>query len=288
MSNTVSYKILAIWLLCISFIVIFWLSPNEAQAILNKNERHRKQADAKKNFLVIAQAQTPPPQTDIQQQHPDKTAGQRPEQQDAAIKPAELILIILNFLLFLAVAIQAWIYRQQLKVMHGQLAVMKETLAETNRIFDLTERPIIIAKAATIQNIASNRPLSPIVTFANKGRTMAQEFNITIEIAAHKGYMYIFGFGDTGPRPRGGHILPAGDEMSIQGAPADEVTLDDEFYNSAMHGRESFMIHGKGNYKDLAGREYQIHHAFRFRPDAGFVPEPYPRPMSDQPEETNT
>jgi len=154
----------------------------------------------------------------------------------------------------------------------SQVKVMGDTLDETKRIFNLTERPVVIAISAEIEGgIAPNKPLRPKVTFANKGRTAAQHFNVTAEIAAKKGHAWIWGFGDTGIEPSGDMFIPANsDPQTVIGAPANAITIDDAFYNDVCYSREVFIIHGKGSYEDLAGQQYPIKYAFHFLPEYGF------------------
>jgi len=223
-------------------------------------------------------------------------------------------LVILQLLILVAIAIQAGIYGWQLRVMkaglsetrhlvehnkqaveamQGQLVamerqadhagtqaeVMRETLSETRRIFDLTERPVIVVESANIYNLGPNIPLSPTIVITNKGRTPAQNISVTLQIAAQAGFAYPFGFGDDKrwARPNFISFLAVGDRMLLQGAPADAITIDQDFYNRAVNDtKEFFMIHGKGTYEDLAGREYPIEYVFRydqtivgFRPDYG-------------------
>ncbi|HEY8187293.1 MAG TPA: hypothetical protein VIF64_14560 [Pyrinomonadaceae bacterium] len=185
----------------------------------------------------------------------------------------------LQLLILLAIAVQAYIYSGQWEAMQAQeqhmraqVKILKETLVETKRIFDLTERPIIVVTDCDIKGgLAPNRPLRPIVTFVNKGRTAAQRFRVTVEIAAKPTYIWWFGFGDTGKVPEGDYFLPAGDPMLLVGAPADAVTIDADFYKRVAEGKEEFVVHGNGSYEDLAGREYPIEYAFQFHADGGFA-----------------
>ena len=73
-------------------------------------------------------------------------------------------------------------------------------------------------------------------------------------------------------RPVAVAFLAPGDKVSVQGAPANAATLDTKFFNDAMAGKESFMIHGKGSYEDMTGHEYPIEYSFGYHPAAnGFV-----------------
>ena len=172
----------------------------------------------------------------------------------------------------------------QLDAMKEQASIMQESLAETRRIFDVAERPIIVATRADIEGgIGPNKPLRPKVTFVNKGRTAAQNFKVTTEIAAEEGAVWALGFGDTGIQPKGNLFLPANDDPQVViGAPAHAKTINGSLYNGVCDGREYFFIHGKGSYEDLAGKEWPIDYAFYFTNQYGFVPYPTQKRHDDK------
>ena len=190
---------------------------------------------------------------------------------------------LLNALIFAAIVAQVLIYRKQWRVMKKQWRVMKGAFAETRRVFHLTERPLVIAISVIVDNLAPNQPLRPKVTFANKGRTAAQKFRITTEIAAQVGSLWMFeafDFGKTGEASpsipqevsQGDWFLGAGDQITVISRPSAAVTLDEQSYNDfIITGRESFIVHGKGSYEDLGGTKWPIQYAFVFDPDVGFT-----------------
>jgi hypothetical protein len=133
----------------------------------------------------------------------------------------------------------------------------------------ILDRPYVVIESASIPGLAPNRPLSPVITIANKGRTPAQHLAMSLEIAAKPGFIWVLGFGkDSGRRPVGVAFLAPGDRVSVGGAPADAVTLDSKFFNDAMEGKESIMIHGQGTYEDMAGGEHPIEYSFGYHAQA--------------------
>jgi outer membrane murein-binding lipoprotein Lpp len=303
-----------------SFCVIFlFLTLYQTGPIVGRGSRD-EQGYAEKHILV-AQGTNPPVQPGMQQpERRDAREGADSEHHvtdNAASNALAWAAIVLNCLLLIIVYYQARTYKRQLDVMRQtqdvlsrqantleaqvaamenqttamreQLQVMRESLAETRRIFDLTERPVVIAVNARIDaGLTPDTPLMPAVTFANKGRTLAQDLRVTVEVAATRGAMYPFGFPDRGAHPTGGYLLPADGQIGITGAPVDAVTVDAEFLRSAGRGGEDFMIHGRATYRDLANREYDLRYAFRFDAiQAEFVQWPYPEPWPDRPQETN-
>jgi hypothetical protein len=173
---------------------------------------------------------------------------------------------LLSLCILVTVIVQAVIYFRQWEV-------MKETLTETRRIFDLTERPVVIAKSASVNDQVPDQPLNPKVTFANRGRTAAQKVEVTAEVAR---YWPAFGFIDTDANPTECLLLTADEEVTVSIAPADAVSLDRE----ALTSPDGLFIHGKGSYEDLAGRKYPIAYAFWYVPGYGFTRYPYPKQIT--------
>ena len=133
----------------------------------------------------------------------------------------------------------------------------------------IADRPYVVVEAAYVPDLVPNRPLSPVITIVNKGRTPAQHLAASLEIAAKPGFAWVLGFGkDSGRRPVSVAFLAPGDRVNVQGAPADAVTLETDFFNNIMAGKESFMIHGKGTYDDMTGKEYPIEYAFGYHAQA--------------------
>src|SRR5262249_2820506 len=214
---------------------------HSVRSLLHSKPEHR--VATKPN--PIAQSVTPSVESSVEQPEP-RDAAQRANSKHQVSEPLQWAAIILSFLLLLTAFYQARTHKQQLAVMSQHLQVTKDTLAETKRIFDLIERPLITARAATIPDMLPNQPLSPTVTFATKGRTIAQALRVTVEIAAERGgQFYPLGFPDRGARPYGGYVPAPDDELPIHGAPVDARTLDREFLGNVLNGQELFFVHGR-------------------------------------------
>ena len=65
----------------------------------------------------------------------------------------------------------------------------------TSTPLSIAERPYVVVESAYIPDLAPNKPLSPVITIVNKGRTPAQHLAMSLEIAAKAGMIYMFGFG---------------------------------------------------------------------------------------------
>lgn len=175
----------------------------------------------------------------------------------------------LSILVLAAIASQALIYHRQREVMERQWQVMDETLKETRRIFDMTERPIIIAWNASLPGfdagyVAGTR-VRPTVNFHNKGRTAAQKIKVTTEVAANPSHVYPWGPPKTDVQPQGDYFLGGNDTMSIEAAPAHAVAFEADFAKRILDGKEFLLIHGNGSYEDMAGREWPIEYSFQYR-----------------------
>ncbi len=133
----------------------------------------------------------------------------------------------------------------------------------------IAERPYVVVESAMLTDLSPNKPINAFITIVNKGRTPAQHVSLSLQIAAKAGTIYWLGFGkDDGRRPVNIAFLAAGDRVRVQGAPADDITLDAKFFDEAMKGRESLMIHGLGSYEDMAGTEYPMEYAFGYVPSS--------------------
>jgi hypothetical protein len=192
----------------------------------------------------------------------------------------------LNLLILFAVIVHAYIYVRQWDAMERSLKVAEDTLAETKRVFDMTERPIVIATNAILpgfdEQYTEGKRLQPQVSFRNCGRTAAQKVKVTTEVAAKPTMVYPWGPPITDRQPQGDWFLGAGEGTTIQAAPADAVSFEIEFFKGIWAGKECMLIHGKGSYEDLAGREWPIEYSFKHHPEGhGFIPHSHPK-ISDK------
>lgn len=227
------------------------------------------------------------------------------DHQEYAEKWFEPITILTAFLV-IGVAVTAYIYWRQLKemqktvaavagqgdtmkdqltamkaqegAMKGQLEVTRETLVETRRVFDLTERPIIIVEKATINALISNRPLIPVITIANRGRTAAKRLTITIRVFAKMNWDLTKEIPDSIPSPAHIHFLAAGGTIEINGHGDDAILLDGDLYRGIVAGNQFCVIYVSGTYRNLSGdREYPIdEYVFSYYAGVnGFAPHHY-------------
>lgn len=191
--------------------------------------------------------------------------------------------ITLSFVILIVTIAQSCIYQRQLDAMNKQVDLMNKQV----EIQSLAERPYIVVKSATIPNLVPTQPVNAVITIANRGRTPAQDLNITIEVAATPNTIYALGFPDTGARPADGLFLAAGDEISLENAPADAVTLNADYLSDVLNGKNFLMIHGKGTYKNLADIEFPVdEYCFYFSRHKQFIqcsPEMYGANNRDKP-----
>jgi hypothetical protein len=238
-------------------------------------------ATAQENQPAKAQPSAPAIEQPLTNQQATSRSGDAKPSPDK-IKKAEWVQIGINTFIALFIFWQAWTYHQQRRLMQRQLTamkrqlkVMRDTLNETKRIFDLTERPIVVVYNATILDFAPDRPLSATILLSNKGRTAAKNVSVFFRIAK-PGYLYgVYPEGEEYPFEL--PFLGAGDTESVTDAPANAITINGEMFKSIIDGREGLLVYGRGSYKDMAGRDFILDEfAFSYRPTAkGLTPDHY-------------
>lgn len=235
-------------------------APNDAQSAEAQQQERTAEVTAHQFIKPKAQRAKSDENTYERKGDPDRPFHSRDVEQFliwAHLKKHSFAIwlpVVLSTVVLIVIIVQAIIYKRQLNAMDKQVELMRRQLDAQA----VSERPYIIIKSAMIPNLVPNQPLSPVVTIANRGRTPAQDLNVTAEIAAQAGYIYVLGFPDAKVRPFIVPFLAAGDETGFEGAPADAVSLDSKFLDDAIDGKEYLIIHGKGSYKNLAGIEYPL------------------------------
>lgn len=190
----------------------------------------------------------------------------------------------LSTLVFVAIAMQVYIYRRQWRAMQGQLHAMKEqarimdeSLAETRNIATQSERAIEVSErnAKTAQDalyvserayigirniemsVGSNDEPSLTIIWINGGKTPAWHFRAepTLVLSAKQETGKINFMDDSYTTDISGSFLPAGAERARSYPPENGMRITEEVWQELRSGSKTLSVIGAAYYVDFSGRE---------------------------------
>lgn len=161
---------------------------------------------------------------------------------------------------------------EQRDIMQGQLDTANRHMTQTKELFDLAERPILVADSVK-DVVKFGQPIEPIVKIVNRGKTPATNIVLAFNISRPPAS---FTFDMAGATWVKTHLIAGGD--------SDDVIVDNEVekgsrplsvgeYEAVVRTEQKHIfVYGQGTYEDLSGNRYDLGKwAFRWSSKYGFV-----------------
>jgi membrane protein YdbS with pleckstrin-like domain len=143
----------------------------------------------------------------------------------------------------------------QLVINRHQWRTMREAMAQAERHFILSERPLFMVESVEAP-LTRCSVIHPKVTISNKGRSAAYEIKIFHELTEPlKPLRFPSNIEWQEPRE-----IPAQCSVTFHDTRSETTswTFDDTLYDLVVEGIHPVYVIGKGTYEDAFGNEYQI------------------------------
>jgi hypothetical protein len=178
-----------------------------------------------------------------------------------------LATVGVNVLIFIAIVVQAFIYKRQAEMMQDGLTKTQSLIEQNERFFAMTERPILVVEKATAP-LRLNEPMKMTVVVVNKGRTAAQKLRIFFRLSepGEIEFPFVGEYFDC-------HFLAANDTLTIHDEGNPVRICDKETFRSVVERFDkTIYIYGDGTYEDLTGRQYSLDKwTFTWTREHGFI-----------------
>lgn len=151
---------------------------------------------------------------------------------------------------------QAGHMRDQWQAMQDGLTETRNMIAQTERHFQISERPILVVEKVKL-DFTPGIPLKPTIRIWNRGRTAARKLDISVKITWDREADFTLDDAHHYPAP----WIPANDfvNMLIEPPPPTRTkTCDVETHHAILDEKAFIFVFGEGTYEDLSGKVFPL------------------------------